>query len=120
MRNNCIDVKYGIDVETPQDLRASGMIKDKKAFGFMTFQTRMTIWVNGSFLDLSKKYIYLTKYMHKHLAKHLWFQKWKKMSFFLSVLRLYLFDKKIKTVILWNICILYICILFYNICNNNK
>lgn len=33
MRNNCIDVKYGIDVETPQDLGASGMIKDKKAFG---------------------------------------------------------------------------------------
>ncbi len=40
--------------------------------------------------------------------------------FFLSVLRLHLFDKKIKTVILWNICILYIFILFYNICNNNK
>lgn len=56
MRNNCIDVKYGIDVETPQDLRASGMIKDKKAFGFMSFQTRMTIWSQRIIIILGKKY----------------------------------------------------------------
>ncbi len=62
MRNNCIDVKYGIDVETPQDLRASGMIKDKKKLlGSCRSKPVWPYGVNGSFLYLSKNIYILDK-----------------------------------------------------------
>ncbi len=96
MRNYCIDVKYGIDVETPQDLRASGMIKDKKkAFGYMLFQTHMTIWSQRIIFIFVQKYIYTWQ----KICINIWlniscFKNERRFVFFLSVLRLHLFDQK--------------------------
>lgn len=41
VRNDGIDVKYGINVKAPQDLRASGIMGDKQTFVFMSFYTRL-------------------------------------------------------------------------------